>query len=246
MQMSQVLGVSQRAIPVRGLHTANPLRKAQVAPRASMGARRDLPGNARRTLKYRPTRMRAGDAAPYAEADEKPYDDAISSWEELKTTYALSYAVSAGLDDVEALIRLAAAEPLGPQTTFDCLAPAGAALYYGQELDGSLYNSSTVIDSHFRLLKDCLILDNYQLVKDTYNRLAKAEPKMEPKFIQATAVVGGQALEHLKEEHEFVVSMLQEQVEGGVVDEAMRRDYQKAKALCDAVDKVIAALPLPA
>jgi hypothetical protein len=40
--------------------------------------------------------------------------------------------------------------------------------------------------------------------------------------------------------------MLQEQVEGGVVDEAMRRDYQKARALCDAVDKVIAALPLPA
>ena len=41
--------------------------------------------------------------------------------------------------------------------------------------------------------------------------ILQAEPKMEPKFIQATAVVGGQALEHLKEEHQVIIitNMLQ-------------------------------------
>ena len=87
---------------------------------------------------------------PDVAADDDPYDDAISSWEELQTTYSLSYAVSAGLNDVDSLIRLAAAEPIGPQTTFDCLAPAGAAQYYGKALDGTLYNCTTVIDSHYR------------------------------------------------------------------------------------------------
>jgi hypothetical protein len=114
--------------------------------------------------------------------------------------------------------------------------PAGGDVqYYAKALDGTLFNSSTVIDTHYRILKDCLVQDNYDLVDDTYKRLAnvrlpsnppgdsfrrphtykylpaerwrvctcaQAEPKIPPELLLATASVGVEALEYLKEEHD--------------------------------------------
>eukprot|EP00976_Prorocentrum_cordatum_P076665 1182391-Prorocentrum_minimum.AAC.6 len=253
--MSRLVAVASRCIVAPSRVATESARPFQVRlARCTSGrAKRAVFRTARQ-----PSRLRVMEGRPDAAGDEDPYDDAISSWEELRTTYSLSYAVSAGLDDVDALIRLSAAEPIGPQTTFDCLSPAGAAQYFGQALDGTLYNSTTVdgltvegthrgcdtlqlasnasncpqgmitmplhksigyptfgsisdvLGSSLRilrvvkvhLLKDCLIQDDYRLVEDTYNKLANVEPKMEPELVQATAVIGGQALEYLKEEHE--------------------------------------------
>lgn len=44
--------------------------------------------------------------------------------------------------------------------------------HYADALDGTLFNSTTVIDTHYRILKDCLVQDDYDLVQSTYHRLA--------------------------------------------------------------------------
>jgi len=68
-------------------------------------------------------------SATKAEQDlEEAYSDAVSSWDELSTMANLGYAILAGAEtyDVAGLCRIRAAELIGPNSTFDTLAPMGA------------------------------------------------------------------------------------------------------------------------
>ena len=68
-------------------------------------------------------------SATKAEQDlEEAYSDAVSSWDELSTMASLGYAILAGAEtyDVAGLCRIRAAELIGPNSTFDTLAPMGA------------------------------------------------------------------------------------------------------------------------
>jgi hypothetical protein len=44
---------------------------------------------------------------------------------------------------------------------------------FSEAFDGTLFNCTTVIDMHYRLLKDCMIQDDYQLVADVYAGLVQ-------------------------------------------------------------------------
>ena len=73
--------------------------------------------------------MRMHVSATKAEQDlEEAYSDAVSSWDELSTMASLGYAILAGAEtyDVAGLCRIRAAELIGPNSTFDTLAPMGA------------------------------------------------------------------------------------------------------------------------
>lgn len=169
---------------------------------------------------------------------EDAYSDSISSWEELASMASLAYAVSAGAGNQGDIYRVMAAETITANTTFDTLSPPGAVQEFTALLEGELFNVTTIVDTHYRLLKDCLIQDHYDLLTDTYYQLANVEPKLEEELIIATATVAIAALETLKEEHSFVESMLEEQVVEGAVDEEMRKDYYIAHNVVKAVDKV--------
>lgn len=174
--------------------------------------------------------------------DQDLYSDSISSWEELRSVASLAYAVHAGAGDIPAVCRIKGAETIGPNSTFECLEPAGAVQHFSQMLDGAFFNASTVVDTHYRLLKDCMIQEDFDLVSSTYHNLANVEPVLEERFVQATASVAIEALETLKEEHLIVQSMLEEQIAAGSVDEELRQEFLMANSIVQAVDKVCAML----
>mmetsp|Transcript_23312 Transcript_23312/g.58863 ORF Transcript_23312/g.58863 Transcript_23312/m.58863 type:complete len:258 (-) Transcript_23312:1534-2307(-) len=249
---SFLAAVAGAQAPGACLLAAGPRRHPAGATRS---LRRLIPPAAGRTAPQRPSRRRGRPAVPRGAAwsggrldmqdalssDDDPCSDAVSSWDDLRSMASIAYAMFAGAGDYESVARIIAAEKLGPEATYEILQPVGAVQRYSQAFDGTLFNCTTVIDMHYRLLKDCMIQDDYRLVGDVYANLAQVNPPLGDELLAATADVGAQALEYFKEEHEIVRAMLEDIVPGSTDEEAIR-EYQQAQAIVGAVDKCAARL----
>ncbi|KAK3243698.1 hypothetical protein CYMTET_46656 [Cymbomonas tetramitiformis] len=170
--------------------------------------------------------------------------DAVSSWDELNQMHALAYAVNNSNGDQEYADILTAASLITPQVLLELLDIPDISLLYSTFNNLGLYNCSTIIDVHLRLLKDCMIQDDYELVNVTYKKIATMG--VQDATCQAVAEVAAEALLNVREEHEVIVSMLEESVMdvSGATIEATK-DFYTSKALLKAVDTVLELLPLP-
>lgn len=115
---------------------------------------------------------------------------------------------------------------------------------YSDAFDGTLEPCGALIDAHVRLLADCLLTGSAARTTAGYSALASLPPMAARQHSAAGAAVGAAALLKLREDSELLVSLLATAEEGDKAKEAAE-EVAAGRALVDAVDMVLGALPAP-
>jgi len=150
--------------------------------------------------------------------------DKVASWVEL--------AARAEAADGDAA---AAALSLSIDTTYECLDDVTVVDTFSAAYDGGLEDCEVIVDTHLRLLADCLLAGDASATEECYEALLNAPPLMRRQVTAATVAVGTAALEFVREEQAIIASVLDPESEQG----------RTARALVDAVDAVESVLPQP-
>jgi hypothetical protein len=119
------------------------------------------------------------------------------------------------------------------------------AAVFTDAFDGLLSIGAKLLDTHLRFLADCLLSGSTASTTAGYASLEALPPQLRRQHTSGAAAVGAAGLLHLREEAKLLQSMLSFVESGEGVDEEALQEFRQAKALCRAVDLVIAAMPQP-
>jgi len=150
-------------------------------------------------------------------------DDDVSSWEEIdRQIFAMC---SKYIGDSSVNPRIMAATELNAEKTYE-----------------ALDECTTIIDTHLRMLAECIIQDDVELVRSIYGKFRRLPPMLQKSSLIATAAVAEAGLLFIREEYELVEAMLRDEVAAPDVSEDAKNEYEKSKVIVDYMDKVIAVM----
>ena len=228
------------ALGATGVRVVAPLRVPRR--RAASGrSRRDGLGLAARA---RAAAGAAPGAPPASGADRIGLaKELVPDWEQVRLLHAtaLSSLVGKGLDH-PARPALAVAARLSEDVTYELLDDAAVVDVFQNAYDGGLGDCATIVDTHVRLLADCLCKggEDASLTAECYSKLDSMPPLMRRQVTTATAAVGAAALQALHDEQELMRSLLADDPETAETEAC-----KEAAAYVAALDAVLAALPVP-
>lgn len=93
---------------------------------------------------------------------------------------------------------------------------------------------------HLRLLAECIIQDDTQLVRTVYDKFRRMPPLLQKSSLIATAAVAEAGMLHVKEEYDLVEALLRDEVAEG--SDEMKLEYEKCKVIIDMMERVIAVM----
>ena len=167
-------------------------------------------------------------------------DDDVSSWEEIdRQIFAMC---SKYIGDSSVNPRIMAATELNAEKTFEALDDITVVEVYQAAYDGGLDECTTIIDTHLRMLAECIIQDDVELVRSIYGKFRRLPPMLQKSSLIATAAVAEAGLLFIREEYELVEAMLRDEVAVPDVSEDAKNEYEKSKVIVDYMDKVIAVM----
>ena len=114
-------------------------------------------------------------------------DDDVSSWEEIDRQIFNMCARYAGDSSVNP--RIMAATELGADKTYEALDDITVVEVYQAAYDGGLDECTTIIDTHLRMLAECIIQDDVELVRAVYDKFRRLPPLLQKSSLIATAAV---------------------------------------------------------
>ena len=212
------VGIIARARAVRGTRARAPSRGSAVVRRATMKGAPDTALSSANQIT----------------------DDDVSSWEEIDRQIFNMCAKYAGDSSVNP--RIMAATELGADKTYEALDDITVVEVYQAAYDGGLDECTTIIDTHLRMLAECIIQDDVELVRAVYDKFRRLPPLLQKSSLIATAAVAEAGLLFVKEEYELVEAMLRDEVGGDDVSEEAKMEYDKSKVIIDVMDRAIAVM----
>ena len=136
-----------------------------------------------------------------------------------------------------------AATGLGADKTYEALDDITVVEVYQAVFDGGLDECTTIIDTHLRMLAECIIQDDVELVRAVYDKFRRL-PAPPPEILPHRHRGGrrGAGLLFVKEEYELVEAMwrFESGPAGDVSEEAEWAD--ESKVIIDVMDRVIAVM----
>jgi hypothetical protein len=205
-----------------------------VAVRVAAPARR----SARRAVRSAAT-IRGAPDATLSESNSITSDD-VSSWEEIDSQVAVMCATFAGDSSVNG--RIFAVTELGPDKTYEALDDITVVDVYQAAYDGGLDECTTIIDVHLRIVAECIIKENVELVNAVYDKFRRMPPMLQKSSLVATAAVAEAGLLYVKEEYDLIEAILRDDVKGPEASDEMKLEYEKVTVIAEWIDKVIAAI----
>ena len=114
-------------------------------------------------------------------------DDDVSSWEEIdRQIFAMC---SKYIGDSSVNPRIMAATELNAEKTYEALDDITVVEVYQAAYDGGLDECTTIIDTHLRMLAECIIQDDVELVRSIYGKFRRLPPMLQKSSLIATAAV---------------------------------------------------------
>ncbi|MDB9925101.1 hypothetical protein OAD67_02445 [bacterium] len=195
--------------------------------------------SARRATMARAATLRGAPDATLSEANSITSDD-VSSWEEIDSQIAVLCASFAGDSSVNG--RIFALTELGREKTYEALDDITVVDVYQAAYEGSLDECTTIIDVHLRLVAECIIKENVELVHSVYDKFRRMPPMLQKSSLVATAAVAEAGLLYIKEEYDLIESIMRDDISSPETSDDAKLEYEKVSVIIEYIDKVIAAI----
>ena len=113
---------------------------------------------------------------------------------------------------------------------------------YQAAYEGSLDECTTIIDVHLRLVAECIIKENVELVHSVYDKFRRMPPMLQKSSLVATAAVAEAGLLYIKEEYDLIESIMRDDISSPETSDDAKLEYEKVSVIIEYIDKVIAAI----
>ena len=232
--------VSARGASARAVAVAPLACRAPRAPRASAISASSATDEAGAVAANANFRAGAGAGGGSADVNNSVTDDDVSSWNEIEIQVANMCAKYAGDSSVNG--RIMALAELGPDKTYEALDDITVVDVFQAAYDGGLEAATTIIDVHLRMVAECIIADDVELVRTVYGKFKRMPPLLMRSSVVATAAVAEAGLLKVREEYELIEAMLREEVAKPDAGDEMKLEHEKCEVMMRAMDAVIAVL----
>jgi hypothetical protein len=172
--------------------------------------------------------------------DNSITSDDVSSWSEIDSQIAVLCASNLGDSSVNG--RIFALTELGVNKTYEALDDITVVDVYQAAYEGSLDECTTIIDVHLRLVAECIIKENVELVHSVYEKFRRMPPMLQKSSLVATAAVAEAGLLYIKEEYDLIEAIMRDDVSSPDTGDDAKLEYEKVSIIIEYIDKVIAAV----